>query len=77
METIRKTTLQVFNQMPETFSAVTLCRLVQEKMKAFDRFPMDGTILRRLRELRADGQAPYTVFDSACSIYKKEEKKAI
>ncbi len=71
METIRKQTHKAFNEMPETFSAISLCRLVQDRMKAFKRFPMDGTILRRLRELREDGLTPYEVFDSAKSIYKK------
>jgi len=32
---------------------------------------MDGTILRRLRELREDGRVKYTIFDYTTAKYKK------
>lgn len=65
---IRAAVEKAFNQMPLQFSALTLClhtRGILQKMT------MDGSILRRLRELREDGICPYTVVDKVNAIYKK------
>lgn len=68
METIRKATKATFDEMPRIFGALQLCRIVRRKLQ---RQTIDGTILRRLRELRADGEANYKVFDSNESKYIK------
>jgi len=68
METIKKVTQEVYEKMPKQFSAPLLCRKVRVKL---NRPTMDGTILRRLRELRADGITPYKIFDNQKSIYEK------
>lgn len=44
---VRQATENVFEQMPETFQAITLCRRVRTVTGRFEL--MDGTILRRLR----------------------------
>jgi hypothetical protein len=65
---IRAAVEAAFNQMPGEFSALTLClhtRGILNKMT------MDGSILRRLRELRKDGICTYKVVDSVNAIYKK------
>lgn len=70
METIRKATKQSFENMPRIFDAMKLCATVRQIMGRRRR-TMDGTILRRLRELRADGECNYRVFDSAMAKYEK------
>jgi hypothetical protein len=65
---IRAAVEAAFNQMPTKFSALTLClhtRGILNKMT------MDGSILRRLRELRKDGICTYKVVDSINAIYQK------
>lgn len=69
METIRKATKATYDEMPRIFGALQLCRSVRRKLQ---RQTMDGTILRRLRELRADGETPYEVFDSQQAKYIKK-----
>lgn len=66
--TVRKATLTAFNQMPKRFASLTICltvRSIQNKRT------MDGTILRRLRELREEGLTPYKVLNSDKGIYEK------
>lgn len=71
---IRKAVLKAYNDMPKRFSALSLClhtRSILNKMT------MDGSILRRLRELRESGHAPYKVIDSINGIYEKEDGNKI
>jgi len=68
--TVRQATLQAYRQMPRRFSSLTLCltvRSIQNKRT------MDGTILRRLRELRNEGVAFYKVINSGQGVYEKPE----
>lgn len=66
-------TLMAFNQMDDVFSAPDLCKLARK----FRGSPvMDGTTLRRLRDLRADRVINYDPIDRNKSIYKKLEVKS-
>ncbi len=67
--TVIKATLKAYNDESEFFSAPLFC----ERVKAYTGRPflMDGTILRRLRELRGNGTINYKVIDSESSRYKK------
>lgn len=67
--TVKEATLQAFNEMPEEFHILQLCR----KVKNITHRPnlMDGTITRKLRELREDGQITYEVSDRSKSFYLK------
>jgi hypothetical protein len=65
---IRAAVLQAFNQMPNRFSAFTLCLHTRGILGAMT---MDGSILRRLRELREDGLTPYKCIDQVNCIYEK------
>lgn len=65
---IRKATEEAFRQMPNRFSALTLCLTTR---KILSNMTMDGSILRRLRELRESGKCVYKVIDSANGIYEK------
>ncbi len=71
MESIKETAKEAYNGMPRIFRAPDFCKEVRSRMKEAKRSPMDGTILRRLRELRAAGATPYRVFDSHKSLYEK------
>lgn len=66
--TVKKAVVEAYAQMPNRFSALTLCLTVR---RILNRMTMDGTILRRLRELREDGDCPYRVSDPVNSIYTK------
>jgi hypothetical protein len=56
--------------MSNTFSAPRLCRRVKHITERSD--IMDGTILRRLREARADSIAfNYRCIDPSISLYRK------
>lgn len=57
-----------YNQMPNVFSALNLCQTVR---RILSKPTMDGSILRRLRELREAGKTPYKVKDSVNAIYQK------
>lgn len=65
---VRQAVQETYNEMPETFSAYYLCIETRRKL---GKMTMDGTILRRLRELREAGRCPYKVKDQAQSIYQK------
>lgn len=67
--TVREATKKAFDQMPETFHILQLCR----KVKDITHRPnlMDGTITRKLRELREDEQIKYEVVQKAQSLYSK------
>lgn len=66
--TIRVATKKAFEQMPVTFSALTLCLTTR---KILSNMTMDGSILRRLRELRESGECRYRVINSTDGIYEK------
>lgn len=62
-------TLQVYDTMPAIFHGI----IFMEKVRFLLGRPMcmDGTIFRRLRELKKDGKLNYRVKDSELSIYEK------
>ena len=67
--TVYEATRLAFNQQREIFSVLDLVRSVRRITKRD--YLMDGTILRRLRELREDGRVKYTIFDYTTAKYKK------
>ena len=67
--TVYDATLLAFNKQREFFPILDLVREVRA-ITVRDHL-MDGTILRRLRELREDGRINYEVFDSVHCKYKK------
>jgi hypothetical protein len=67
--TVYEATRLAFNQQREIFSVLDLVRSVR-RITGRD-YLMDGTILRRLRELREDGRVKYTIFDYTTAKYKK------
>lgn len=69
---IRKATKQAFEEMADRFSVL---ELVEKTRMFLDKRTLDGTILRRLRELRESGECPYKVIDSINGIYQKIEIK--
>jgi hypothetical protein len=67
---VRQAVEQVFDELPDTFHAPFFC----ERVKARTHRPilMDGTILRRLREARAERiEYNYRCIDPEISLYKK------
>ena len=65
---IRVAVKQCYDQMSNEFNVLEFCiytRRILQKMT------MDGTILRRLRELRETGECPYRVIDNINGIYQK------
>ncbi len=71
MESIKRIAEIVYEEMPRIFGAPDFCKEVRSRMKEKKRSPMDGTVLRRLRELRAEGILNYRVFDTHKSLYEK------
>lgn len=70
--TVRRAVETVFNDLPETFSAPRLCRKVKHLTERPDL--MDGTILRRLREARADSlDFQYRCIDTEKALYQKQQ----
>lgn len=68
--TVRKAVELVFDEMPDKFNAPFLCW--QVKVKTNRQYLMDGTILRRLREARAEKQEyDYRCIDPTISLYRK------
>ena len=71
--TVKEATEIAFKQMPETFHCFALVALARGLMAR----PacMDGTITRRLRELRNENPRifSYTVIDVERSIYSKKK----
>ena len=67
--TVRKAVQQAYDQMPKRFSSLSICMTARSIL---NKMTMDGTILRRLRELREDGLASYKVVNSAKGIYEKD-----
>ncbi len=72
--TIRKAVLLAYEKMPQRFSALTLCL---ETRRILNKMTMDGSILRRLRELRESGHCPYRVIDTVDGIYEKEDQQSL
>ena len=66
---IQEATRLAFNQQRDIFHVLDLVRSVRRITGR--EYLMDGTILRRLRELREDGKIAYTIFDNATGKYKK------
>ncbi len=62
-------TLLAFNQQKEFFNVLDLVRSV--RLICSRPYLMDGTILRRLRELRDDKRINYEVIDTLHAKYKK------
>jgi len=67
--TVYEATRLAFNQQRDIFHVLDLVRSVRRITGR--EYLMDGTILRRLRELREDGKAAYTIFDNVTGKYKK------
>lgn len=69
--TVRRAVEQAYNGLPDTFSAPRLCRKVKHLTNRAEL--MDGTILRRLREARADSlEYQYKCIDQENAMYKKQ-----
>ncbi len=68
--TVRKAVKEAYDQMPKRFGVLTLCLTARSIL---NRMTLDGTILRRLRELRDDKILNYVVIDTVNSIYEKIE----
>jgi len=66
---IRAAVKKAYSQMPNTFSVLTLCL---QTRSILNKMTMDGSILRRLRELRETGECNYKVKDSINGIYTKQ-----
>lgn len=70
--TVREAVEQVFNELPESFHAPFLCQRVKVRTGRMNL--MDGTILRRLREARADSlQYHYRCIDCTIALYQKSK----
>jgi len=68
---VRAAAEQVFDEMPATFHAIFFCARVKARTGRLSL--MDGTILRRLREARAEKQEfQYRCIDQDKSIYQKQ-----
>lgn len=72
--TVKEATAIAFTKMDSNFHSIHLCQMVRKLTSR--PFLMDGTILRRLRELRVENpyMYNYVVHDSDNSIYRKETK---
>ena len=69
---VREATEIAFRKMDKKFYSIRLCQAVREITAR--PFLMDGTILRRLREMREDNpEFNYRVINSNEGIYKKEK----
>ena len=68
--TVRRAVEEVFRTLPVTFQAIIFCERVRAKTGR--QFLMDGTILRRLREARADqSEYNYRCIDTELAVYQK------
>ena len=66
--TVYDATRLAYNQQRDIFNVMDLIRAVRRITNR--EYLMDGTILRRLRELRADGRAMYKEYETG--KYKKD-----
>lgn len=71
--TVKEATRIAFERMDRKFHSIRLCQAVREITAR--PFLMDGTILRRLRELREKEPEKYNylVIDSDQGVYKKDK----
>lgn len=70
--TVKDATRMAFRSMDGKFHAIRMCQAVRNLTGRA--FLMDGTILRRLRELREEDPENfnYEVLDTEVSLYKKQ-----
>jgi hypothetical protein len=75
--TVKEATGIAFEKMDKKFHAIRLCQAVREITAR--PFLMDGTILRRLRELRErePEKYHYSVIDKDQGIYKKDQAEIL
>lgn len=66
---VKAATKKVFESMPNKFHSITLCDIIKHEVGRL--MLMDGTILRRLRELRASGVLNYRVIDAEIGLCEK------
>ena len=71
-KTVRQSVKDSFFELPDKFSVLQLIAKVREKTNR--PYLTDGTLLRRLRELRSDGELDYRVIDTVRAIYEKIKK---
>ena len=69
--TVKTMVLESFEELPDEFSLLYL--IVKVRQKVGRAYLTDGTITRRLRELRSEGKINFKVIDNHKSIYKKLE----
>ena len=70
-KTVRSATYDAFNLLGNEFPLLELIRWTRTFIER--PYLTDGTITRRLRELRADHLINYKVIDTVKAIYKKME----
>jgi len=72
MISVKDATRLAYNTMDSKFHGIRLCQAVRQLTGRA--FLMDGTILRRLREIREEDPEKfnYQVIDNEQSIYKKQ-----
>jgi len=73
--TVKEATKTAFDQMPETFHILMLCRKVKGLTHRSNL--MDGTITRKLRQLREDSIIKYEVVQKNKSLYCKNGQLTI
>lgn len=69
--TIKKAIQIIWQELPENFKGFTFYLMVKSKMQQYEKYPYDGTIARRMRELRDDNIINYRVTDNNKSMYQK------
>ena len=70
--TIKQATLTEFTNYPK--SIIPIAHIISfVRTDVFPRAPFDGTILRKLRELRQEGKIDYEVIDRKRSLYKRRD----
>lgn len=78
--TIKQIVRETFESMPGTFNTVDFIATVKTHCSVrINKFPFDSTILRQLRELRADDPMTYDwqCIDKVKSVYQKIEWKTV
>lgn len=75
--TVKEATRIAFEKMDKKFHSIRLCQAVREITAR--PFLMDGTILRRLRELRErePEKYSYSVIDKNQGVYKKDQVEVL
>jgi len=70
--TIKQATKLAYEKMQDEFMFYTLVNIVRIKLSPWNKRPLDGTIQRRLRELREDGVLSYD-YNSKNGEYVKKK----